>query len=74
MTTSRTEPLGRRVRVWYEDHVIAEYRGEARQADRYAAAMSRHIDGLRVTCEPLSTDDSATCRPLPRERLWNAGR
>jgi hypothetical protein len=39
----------RRVRVWFGDHVIADYRAEPALAERYAAAMSRRFAGLRVT-------------------------
>ena len=43
----------RRVRVWFGDHVVADYQAEADLADRYAAAMSRRFAGLRVTSEPI---------------------
>jgi hypothetical protein len=63
-------PQRRRVRVWFGDHVVADYCAEAELADRYAAAMSRRFAGLRVTSEPVSAADPGTGRPLPGERLW----
>ena len=62
-------PQRRRVRVWFGDHVVADYRAEAELADRYAAAMSRRFAGLRVTSEPVPMSDPGG-RSLPGERLW----
>ncbi|ADB33619.1 hypothetical protein Kfla_4601 [Kribbella flavida DSM 17836] len=59
-----------RVRVWFGDHVVADYCAEAELAGRYAAAMTRRFAGLRVTSEPLSAADPGGGRPLPGERLW----
>jgi len=42
-----------RVRVWFGDHVVCDYRGDAEHAERYAAAMSRRFAGLRVTNDPI---------------------
>jgi hypothetical protein len=61
----------RRVRVWFGDHVVADYQAEAELADRYAAAMSRRFAGLRVTSEPIPVSETVTPgRKLPGERLW----
>ncbi|NEA30159.1 hypothetical protein [Streptomyces sp. SID13031] len=66
------DPAGaqrRRVRVWFGDHVVADYWAEADVADRYAAAMSRRFAGLKVTSEPISVADPGG-QALPGERLW----
>jgi hypothetical protein len=63
-------PQRRRVRVWFGDHVVADYRAEAELAERYAAAMSRRFAGLRVTSEPIPDADPGPGRTLPGERLW----
>lgn len=60
----------RRVRVWFGDHVVADYRAEAELAERYAAAMSRRFAGLRVTSDPIPDHDPGPERRLPGERLW----
>ena len=60
----------RRVRVWFGDHVVADYRAEAELAERYAAAMSRRFAGLRVTSDPVPDHDPGPERKLPGERLW----
>ncbi|ONI74446.1 hypothetical protein BWI15_14155 [Kribbella sp. ALI-6-A] len=61
-----------RVRVWFGEHVIADYCAETLLAERYAQAMARRFAGLRVTNEPLN-GDGLTSRPLPDERLWGLG-
>lgn len=65
-------PKRRRVRVWFGDHVVADYRAEADLACRYAEAMSRRFAGLRVTSDPIpeTSSEEASARPLPGERLW----
>ncbi|MEI8410662.1 MULTISPECIES: hypothetical protein [unclassified Kribbella] len=63
-------PQRRRVRVWFGDHVVADYRAEAELAERYAAAMSRRFAGLRVTSDPIPDADPGPDRALPGERLW----
>ena len=63
-------PQRRRVRVWFGDHVVADYRAEAELAERYAAAMSRRFAGLRVTSDPIPDTDPGPHRALPGERLW----
>lgn len=62
--------MRRRVRVWFGDHVVADYRAEAELAERYAAAMSRRFAGLRVTSDPVPDTDPDPGRSLPGERLW----
>ncbi|MGY4770684.1 hypothetical protein ACXC9Q_27545 [Kribbella sp. CWNU-51] len=58
------------MRVWFGDHVVADYRAEAELAERYAAAMSRRFAGLRVTSDPIPGTDLGPERALPGERLW----
>jgi hypothetical protein len=60
----------RRVRVWFGEHVVADYRAEVEAAERYAVAMSRRFAGLRVTNDPLPEHDEGPGRKLPGERLW----
>ncbi|WP_433020599.1 hypothetical protein [Kribbella sp. CA-294648] len=45
-------PSDRRVRVWFGEHVIADYTAEPAKALRYQAAMTRRFYSLRVTIEP----------------------
>ncbi|GAB2647771.1 hypothetical protein [Kribbella swartbergensis] len=63
-------PQRRRVRVWFGDHVVADYWAEAELAERYAAAMARRFAGLRVTSDPIPDADPGPDRVLPGERLW----
>lgn len=58
------------MRVWFGDHVVADYRAEAELAERYAAAMSRRFAGLRVTSDLVPDQDPGPDRKLPGERLW----
>jgi hypothetical protein len=60
----------RRVRVWFGEHVIADYNAEPALAERYADAMSRRFAGLRVTNDPMPTVDKLP-DPLPGERMWD---
>ena len=69
MSDDPAGPQRRRVRVWFGDHIVADYRAEADVADRYAAAMSRRFAGLRVTSEPIPALDPGW-ESLPGERLW----
>jgi hypothetical protein len=41
------------VRVWFGEHVIADYSGEPALVVRYANAMRRRFAGLRVTIDPV---------------------
>ncbi len=43
----------RRVRVWFGEHVIAQYVADAPLAARYEQAMRRRFAGLRVTNDVL---------------------
>lgn len=43
----------RRVRVWFGEHVIAQYIAEPALAARYEHAMRRRFAGLRVTNDLL---------------------
>ncbi|MEV4266880.1 hypothetical protein [Kribbella sp. NPDC049584] len=50
----------RRVRVWFGEHVIAQYVAEAPLAARYEQAMRRRFAGLKVTNDllgPLESTD-----------------
>ncbi|WP_405064695.1 hypothetical protein OG474_16775 [Kribbella sp. NBC_01505] len=48
----------RRVRVWFGEHVIAQYVAEAPLAARYEQAMRRRFAGLKVTNDMLGPLDS----------------
>ncbi|GAA3084070.1 hypothetical protein JOF29_004408 [Kribbella aluminosa] len=51
---SAPQPLPRfHVRVWFGEHVIAQYSAEEALADRYAAAMRRRFACLKVTTDPI---------------------
>ena len=56
----------RHVRVWFGEHVVADYRAEAELAERYAAAMSHRFAGLRVTNDPIH--DPRQDQALPSRR------
>jgi hypothetical protein len=58
------------VRVWFGDHVIADYAAEADIADRYAAAMTRRFFGLKVTND-AAIPERTDVEPLPGEHWWN---
>lgn len=62
-------PTDRRVRVWFGEHVIADYRATAPLAERYADAMARRFAGLRVTNDPIGTSGGGP-DDLPGERMW----
>ena len=47
----------RRVRVWFGEHVIAQYVAEAPLAARYEQAMRRRFAGLKVTNDLLGSAD-----------------
>ncbi|MER7245804.1 hypothetical protein [Kribbella sp. NPDC000426] len=51
----------RRVRVWFGEHVIADYTAEPTTAIQYQAAMTRRFASLRITIEPVtvSADEDA---------------
>jgi len=57
-----------RVRVWFGEHLVAEYLADPQSAARYAEAMRQRYAGLRVTCE--GTRPPVTGKSLPNERLW----
>jgi hypothetical protein len=61
----------RRVRVWFGEHVIADYiADDAEHADRYAEAMDRRFAGLNITNDPMPAP-APQMLPLPSERLWS---
>ena len=43
-----------RVRVWFGEHVIADYTAEPADAIRYQAGMTRRFASLRITIEPAN--------------------
>jgi hypothetical protein len=47
-------PTDRRVRVWFGEHVIADYTAEPATAIQYQAAMTRRFASLRITIEPVT--------------------
>ncbi|MEU4194883.1 hypothetical protein AB0E69_23495 [Kribbella sp. NPDC026611] len=47
-------PTARRVRVWFGEHVIADYTAEPADAIRYQAGMTRRFASLRITIEPAT--------------------
>jgi hypothetical protein len=49
-------PTDRCVRVWFGEHIVAEYTAEPETAIRYQAAMTRRFASLRVTIEPAVPD------------------
>ena len=57
------------IRVWFGEHVLADYSAEPAVADRYAEAMRQRFMGLRVTSDPLPADGAAK-EPLPTKRMW----
>lgn len=60
MMAATAVPAERRiVRVWFGEHVIAQYKAEPGLAARYAHAMARRFAGLRVT------NDLVTAAPTP---------
>jgi hypothetical protein len=48
----------RRVRVWFGEHVIADYTADPAKALRYQAGMTRRFVSLRITVEPAAPLES----------------
>jgi hypothetical protein len=48
-------PAEQRVRVWFGQHIIADYTAESAKAIRYQAGMTRRFSSLRITIEPVTT-------------------
>lgn len=48
------QPTARRVRVWFGEHIIADYTAEPALAVKYQAGMTRRFASLRVTIEPTT--------------------
>ncbi len=57
----------RRVRVWFGEHLLHDYRAGAVAAQEYATAIGRRFPGLAVTVDDDVTEE---LRPLPCEQLW----
>lgn len=56
-------PSKRRVRVWFGEHIIADYTAEPAEAIRYQSGMTQRFAGLRITVEqvtPAADEDAAT--------------
>ena len=58
----------RRVRVWFGEHLVAEYVASRAAADAYTSAMTQRFAGLLVT---VDDEVSGRERPMPCERLWD---
>lgn len=48
------QPANRRVRVWFGEHVIADYTAEPVDAIRYQEGMTRRFASLRIIIEPVT--------------------
>jgi hypothetical protein len=48
-------PTERRVRVWFGEHLIADYVADPESAANYEAAMRRRFVSLRVTNDPADS-------------------
>jgi len=76
MTTeaTRAHHIRQRVRVWFGNHVIADYIADPALAARYAQTMRKRFAGLKVTSDPVPIAAPTVVpdndRPLPSERLW----
>ena len=57
-----------RVRVWFGQHLIANYVANLTAANGYAAATQDRFAGLTVT---VDHNLDGTERPMPAERLWS---
>ncbi|HLR83376.1 MAG TPA: hypothetical protein VK059_00420 [Nocardioidaceae bacterium] len=57
------------IRVWFGEHVLADYAAEPAVADRYAEAMRKRFMGLQVTSDPLPEGHEAK-EPLPTRQMW----
>jgi hypothetical protein len=57
-------PAARRVRVWFGEHVIADYTGEPADALRCQAGMTRRFASLRITIEPVTAAVDADAADL----------
>ena len=51
IVTQLPQPTDRRVRVWFGEHVIADYTAEPAKAIRYQACMTRRFASLHITIE-----------------------
>ncbi len=57
----------RRVRVWFGEHLLHDYRADADAAAEYSAAIGRRFAGLQVKLDSEVTEE---LQPLPCEQLW----
>jgi hypothetical protein len=49
-------PTDRRIRVWFGEHLIADYISDPDAAAAYESAMRRRFVSLRVTNDPASPE------------------
>lgn len=56
-----------RVRIWFGQHLVAEYAASPTAANGYSAAMRERFSGLTVT---VDDDLDGAERQMPAERLW----
>ncbi|MGW5188277.1 hypothetical protein ACWEOO_03410 [Kribbella sp. NPDC004138] len=54
--TQLPRPTDRRVRVWFGEHLIADYTSDPASAAAYETAMRRRFVSLRVTNDPAYPD------------------
>ncbi|GAB3768554.1 hypothetical protein BKA15_005332 [Microlunatus parietis] len=57
----------RRVRVYFGEHLLREYKADQAAALRYAHAIGRRFPGLLVTVDGQTVEGLAQ---LPCEQLW----
>lgn len=66
----KTAAQQRRVRVWFGEHVLSDYRADSERAERYATLTRQRFAGLRVTVDEPPRDEPADSLPED-ERLWH---
>lgn len=61
----------RHVQLWFGEHVIGEFVGDAEHAESYAKAMDRKFGGLEITTKVVPAGETPErALPLPSRRLW----
>lgn len=56
-----------RVRLWFGQHVLHDYRADGDVARRYAKEIGRRFAGLKIT---IDSEVSTDMPQLPCEQLW----